>query len=130
MSKTGKYVSGASALLGVWLAFSVLFVFGTESAHFWNDVIVGGAILVLAGYNFVTTDEYESVTIGVSLLVGLLGAWTIIAAVNFTVAGTTGDLLFWSDALTGGLVFLLSAYNIYQGRFVSIEEEAEEASYR
>ncbi|NEU56430.1 SPW repeat protein [Halorussus sp. MSC15.2] len=127
MSKTGKYVAGANALLGAWLVVSVLVAFETEPAHFWNDVLVGGAVIVLATYNFAASGEYASVSVVASFVTALVGAWQVVAAVNFASLGATADLLFWSDAITGGLVLVLGAYNVYQGRFVSLDEEAEEA---
>lgn len=127
MSETGEWTSGAVAALGAWVAVAALVLFeATNPVNFWNDVIVGGAILVIGAYNYLAADEEHSVSVVAGSFVVLLGVWLIVGALNFY-DGT--PLAFWSDVAAGALVALLAGYDVYQGRFFTVEEEAEEAEH-
>lgn len=55
-------VASLVALLGLWLVVSPL-VFETVSAlSFWNDVVVGALVAILAGYNVYTARDVEATT--------------------------------------------------------------------
>lgn len=113
-------------MLGAWLVVAAVAVFETVPAHFWNDVIVGAAIFAVAGYTFASGGEYEPVNAASALLLPLLGLWEIIAALNFL---RLGGAMFWNDVIVGALVVVLGVYDVYLGRVVTLEDEAEEADY-
>lgn len=46
----GKWASGLTALLGLWLLVVPTFVWEAVGADFWNDVVVGALVAVTAGY--------------------------------------------------------------------------------
>ncbi|USZ67297.1 SPW repeat protein [Halorussus salilacus] len=106
------WISAVIALLGGWLVVSA-FLFEPPAANFWNDIIVGAAIGIIAGYNAIRTDDYEPVSTGAASLVALLGLWMVVAPFVFEVVT---DAALWSDVATGALVAALGAYNAYQSR--------------
>lgn len=124
----GGYVSALVALLGGWLVLSA-FLFGGDisAANFWNNVIVGAAIGVIAGYNAFKTDDYETINTGAASLVALLGLWMVVAPFVFEVVAST---LFWSDVVTGALVAVLAGYNAYQARSTERRARTAEAETR
>ncbi|WP_276298929.1 SPW repeat protein [Halorussus lipolyticus] len=109
---TGGYISAATALLGAWLIVGVFVFSPMPDANFWNDIIVGGAIGTIAGYNAIQSDD-RGINTGAASLVALLGLWMVIAPFVFE---TTGAASFWSDVLTGALVAVLAGYNAYRSR--------------
>lgn len=88
------------------------FVSPMPEASFWNDIIVGGAIGTIAGYNAIRADD-RGVNTGAASLVALLGLWMVVAPF---VSETTAAASFWSDILTGALVAVLAGYNAYRSR--------------
>lgn len=108
----GGYVSAVVALVGAWIVISA-FLYSPPAANFWNDVIVGSAIGIVAGYNAVRTDEVEGINTGAAALVALLGLWMVVAPFLFEVLT---DGAFWSDVVSGAIVAVLAGYNAYQGR--------------
>jgi len=110
-SETG-YISAVVALIGAWILISA-FLYSPPAANFWNDVIVGSAIGIIAGYNALRADDVEGVNTGAASLVALLGLWMVIAPFIFEVFT---DGAFWSDVVSGLLVAALAGYNAYQSR--------------
>lgn len=106
MTDVHRWVGGTSAVFGAWIVLST-YLFQLTSAHFWNDVIVGGAIVVLAGYS--ATKAIGSP--GASGLAAVLGLWLIVTP--FVYAGA-GAAAMWSDVLSGIVVAVASGYNIYE----------------
>lgn len=106
MSEIHRWVGGISALFGAWV-FASAFVFDMVGAHFWNDVVVGAAIVVLAGYSAVQA----TANTWTSGLAGLLGLWMI--ATPFVYAGVSTAAM-WSGVVSGIVVAVLSGYNAYQ----------------
>ncbi|WP_158055712.1 SPW repeat protein [Halorussus halophilus] len=111
-SNTQGWISAVAALLGTWLLVSVFVFDPIPEANFWNDVIVGGAIATIAGYNAVKSSS-QGISASWSGLVALLGLWMIIAPFLFE---TTGAASFWSDVISGLLVAVLAGYNAYAAR--------------
>lgn len=111
MSETHRWLGAISALFGAWVFVSV-FVFGTSGAHFWNDLVVGAAIVVLAGYSAMQATASETANPWASALAGLLGLWTIAAPFVY---GATG-MAMWSSVVSGIVVAVLSGYNAYEAR--------------
>ena len=106
------YISAAAALIGAWIVISA-FLYAPPAANFWNDVIVGAAIGIIAGYNALKADDVEGVNTGAASLVALLGLWMMIAPFIFEVFT---DGAFWNDVVSGLLVAVLAGYNAYQSR--------------
>ncbi len=127
----GKWISGLVALIGAWM-IAAPFVFETIwpaqfellEAHFWSDVIVGLALLVLGGYNYYRRSDERLANSGVAMLIALLGLWMIATPFVFGIEGADvgmdvladGDLMAWNDVLLGLVVFLLGAYSAYEAR--------------
>lgn len=122
----GGYVSAVIALLGGWIVLSG-FVYSPPPANFWNDVVVGAAIGIVAGYNAFNADDVEGINVGAASLVALLGLWMVIAPFVFPVES---DAAFWSDLLTGGLVAVLAGYNAYRARSTDRRTRAADAETR
>lgn len=111
-SGTMRIVSGLAAIIGAMILVSPFVLDSTDMAM-WNNLIVGGAILVLAGFNFyrLTTDRLANV--GVASLVALLGLWAVVAPF---VLDMGSDELLWGTAIAGLLVAALSGYSAYANR--------------
>lgn len=116
-----KWLSGVVSVIGLWIAVSP-FVYEVAQSLLWNNVIVGGAIFLLAGYNYyrIVTDHPTST--GVMSLAVLLGLWTIVAPVTFAGefaieavadAGVAAEALVWSNVASGALGALIGAYVAY-----------------
>lgn len=106
MSMNHRWIGGISALFGAWVFVSA-FVFGMAGAHFWNDIVVGAAIFVLAGYSAgrATANAWSSG------LAALLGLWMIVTPFVYAGVGTAAT---WSGVISGIVVAVLSGYNAYR----------------
>ncbi|EMA37357.1 SPW repeat domain-containing protein [Halobiforma nitratireducens] len=113
-SESRKWISGIASVVGLWILISP-FVLESAEAAVWNNVIVGAAILLLAGYNYyrIVTDHPTSV--GVMALAAILGLWTAVAPFAFEIGSET---LLWSNVVAGVLGLLLAGYVAYAGRSV------------
>lgn len=109
--RIGRIASGVAALLGAWIAVSAV-VYGMDAAALWNNVLVGAAILLGAGYEYYRGLAGHSPTLGVAGLVALLGIWLIVAVAALGLAGGAA----WSTAISGLLVAVLSGYVLYESR--------------
>ena len=109
-----KWLSGIASLFGAWIVVSP-WVLETELAtgSLWNNVIIGAAIFLIAGYNYYRMSNGMSASVGGATLVALLGLWMIVAP--FLVFEVEAALL-WSDVISGAAVAVLSGYNAYAGR--------------
>ncbi|ELZ12083.1 hypothetical protein C478_10793 [Natrinema thermotolerans DSM 11552] len=104
-------VSLLVAVLGAWVALSVL-VFQSGGAPASNDVLVGLAVALAAGYNYYRVTNDIPLSPAIASLVALLGIWLIVSA---ALLGMTGGL-FWSTLVTGLLIAGLAGYNAYEAR--------------
>ena len=114
MSKMVKWLSGVNALLGAWMVVALFLLTRTSggfSASAWNNIIVGVAIFLIAGYNYMRADEDQPGSVGASALVALLGLWMLIAP--FLVFNIDTTALLWSNILSGLIVAVLGAFNAY-----------------
>ncbi|MFD1642063.1 SPW repeat protein [Halohasta litorea] len=111
-TQTMKWVCGIISLVGLWIAVSP-FVFEATAAALWNNVIVGVAIFLLAGFNYYRMTNGLLASVGVGSLVVLLGLWSIIAPFLFAMGS---DELAWSTLIAGIGVAALSGYNTYANR--------------
>ena len=109
-----KWLSGLASLFGAWIVVSP-WVLGDELAagSLWNNVIIGAAIFLIAGYNYYRLSKGLTVSVGGAALVALLGLWMIIAPF---LAFEVEAALLWSNVISGIAVAGLSGYNAYAGR--------------
>ena len=125
-AQRGKWVSALVALIGLWLIVEPL-LFELTTANFWNDVIIGVALIVLGGYNYYRRADERLGSVSVGVFVALLGLWMIAAPFVFgTDAGAadTGVLGFWNDVVVGALVLILGAYSAYEARDTDVARPA------
>lgn len=114
-----KWLSGLVSLIGLWIAASP-FVYEATDAAIWNNLIVGAAIFLIAGYNYYRITNNQSTSTGAMSLVVLLGLWTLIApyTLEWAVEGAVAteglevaaQALVWSNVVTGILTALLAGY--------------------
>ena len=115
-----KWLSGFVPLIGLWIAVSP-FVYGPAASMLWNNLLVGGAIFLLAGYNYYRLATAHPSSTGVMSLVALLGLWAFLSqwaiggevAMSGLEAASTG--LIWSNIVSGLVAAALSAYVAYTG---------------
>ncbi|MFC7079615.1 SPW repeat protein [Halorussus caseinilyticus] len=93
----------------------------------WNDIIVGAAIGVIAGYNAFKADDPGGINTGSASLVALLGLWMVIAPFVFE---TVLEAAFWSDIVSGAIVAVLAGYNAYRSRGTERRAPTAEAETR
>lgn len=107
-----KWLTALVALAGLWIAASP-FLYGDTTIARWNNVAVGGGILLLAAYNGYRMYERHDSHTGIAGIVALLGLWSVVAPIllEFESEG-----LFWSTIVTGLVVLGLSAYDVYESR--------------
>lgn len=107
-----KWVSGIVSLIGLWI-FASPFVYDTSNFSFWNNVAIGAAIFLLAGFTFYQLTNGMYASIGVLSLVVLLGLWTIVAP--YVVDFDTGAIEL-SNVAAGSAVAILAGYEAYANR--------------
>ena len=105
------FVSGIVAVLGAWVALSVL-VYDVSQAAFWNNVACGVVVFLAAGYNYYRQYSDVPLSVGVAALVAIIGIWLVVAAAAFEMI--TGA--FWSTLVSGLLIAGLAGYNAYESR--------------
>jgi drug/metabolite transporter (DMT)-like permease len=104
-----QWVSALVALIGLYLVASPFLFEATETA-IWNDTLVGTAIFVVAGYNFVRLSRDRLASVGAAALAVLLGIWTLVSPAVIEMGSSE---LATGTAVSGLLVAALSAYNAY-----------------
>lgn len=106
---TIQWISGAAALLGLWIAVSP-FLYETVQSVLWNNVVVGAAIFLVSGYNFYRVMNGDGTSVSVMSLVALLGLWAVVAPLVLEVES---QALLWSNVVAGIIVALLAGYVAY-----------------
>lgn len=114
-----KWVSALVALVGLWIVASP-FVFEATDAAYWNNTLVGTGIFLLAGYNFYRLSKDRLANVGVSALALLLGLWIVVAPFVMVMGS---DTLANSTLVSGLVVTVLSAYNVYSNRKADAPED-------
>lgn len=107
-----KWLSGFVSLVGAWIFVSAFVYDAMSTVSYWNNVIVGLAIFLIAGYNYYRMTNGYEVSVGSAGLVALLGLWMIL--VPFVIADI--GAAFWSDVISGIVVAGIAGYNAYAGR--------------
>ena len=106
---TMKWVSAIVALAGLGLV-AYPFMFEATEAAFWNDIIAGTAVFLLAAYNFVRLSRDRLASVGVASLTALLGLWALASP---AVMEMGSDELAMTTAAGGLVTAALSAYSAY-----------------
>ncbi|WP_247003143.1 SPW repeat domain-containing protein [Halosolutus gelatinilyticus] len=115
-----QWVSALAALIGLYVVASPFILESTEAA-IWNDSLVGTAIFLLAGYNFVRLSRDRLASVGVASLSVLLGLWLLISP---AVIEMGSNELATGTAISGLLIAALSAYNAYANSKADAPEDA------
>lgn len=100
--------SGITLLPGLWLIIAPwLLGYDLVAAPKWNDVLVGAAVLVLAGVSLILPARYRAI----SRINMTLGAWLIIApfVLPYGEGAVVSNVAFWND-LVLGIVIITSAW--------------------
>ncbi|MDQ2051473.1 SPW repeat protein [Natronolimnohabitans sp. A-GB9] len=116
-----KWLSGIVSVIGLWIAISPA-IYEAAASITWNNVLVGGAIFLLAGYNYYRIVTDHPTSMGVMSLVALLALWTIAAPFAFegqlAMEGleVAAEGLVWSNVISGILMAVLAGYVAYAAR--------------
>nr|WP_273737604.1 hypothetical protein [Natrinema soli] len=108
MNTMMKLTAGGNSALGCWLIVAP-FVLDAPAAGRWNDVLVGAAIALVAGYNYTKALRRQSVSARGAGFVTVLGCWLIVAPFAL---GLESPIL-WNDVVSGTVVAGIGSYNIY-----------------
>ena len=108
MDSPTKVITKVIGVLGIFL-MAFPFVFDAPTAHALNDVLVGGTITALSGYNYSQAKVHSRASKRVSGVMVLLGVWLLVVPFILDVTG----VLRWSDVATGILVTAFAGYNMY-----------------
>jgi ABC-type nickel/cobalt efflux system permease component RcnA len=122
----GKWISALVALLGLWLVVEP-FLFEMTAVNFWNDIIVGLALIALGAYNYYRRADQRLGSVAVGVFVALLGLWLLAAPFVFGVDGGASEATgatFWNDVVVGALVVILGAYSAYEARDTDVAHPA------
>ncbi|WP_339102649.1 hypothetical protein [Haloterrigena salinisoli] len=111
-------ISGIIAVIGAWVALSVVVLYDVSGAAFWNNVLVGTVVFAAAAYNYYRLANDIPLSVGVSGLVALLGVWLIVAPALLEMEAGLGlsESPFWSTLASGLLIAALAGYNAYGAR--------------
>lgn len=119
MSETARPVStptiqrigGLTAVLGTWIFWSPILFTGFGLVVLTN-VLAGAAIATLASFNVYRPSTGKPPHVAISLLVVLLGLWTVATPFVLEVAE---PVLFWSNVVVGALVVIVAGYGGFGG---------------
>ena len=119
-SERGKWVSAVIALAGLWLIVEAV-AFDLVAANLWNDVLVGIALVALAGYNYYRREKERLANTAAAALAALLGLWLVASPFVFGARAGTGaeavsGIGFWTDVIVGLVALVLGAYSAYESR--------------
>lgn len=101
------WLSLASVLIGIWVILAEVF-YKLSTVEFWNSFVVGGAIVIFAGYSM-SRSASELGRVLNSGLAALFGVWLIGTPWTIGVSGS----LQWSWVVSGLLVAVLSGTKTY-----------------
>ncbi|SFG95499.1 SPW repeat-containing protein [Halopelagius inordinatus] len=108
-----RWVAVALGGLGIWL-MAAPFVLGAPMVDTWNDVIVGGALSLLAGHNYASEREQGKPSQWIAGILILLGVWLFFVPFLVGVSG----LLLWNDVVVAVLVTALAGYSAYAAQLI------------
>ncbi|GAB3667022.1 SPW repeat domain-containing protein [Halopiger thermotolerans] len=110
MDATTRLTAAGNCLLGCWLIVAAVAASGPGIAR-WNDVLVGGAVAVLAGYNYAGVRGRRSPSAAGAALVAVLGGWLVVAPFAFGLGRAAPAL--WNDVAVGTVIASFGGYNAY-----------------
>lgn len=117
--EAGKWISALVALLGLWMIAEAV-LFDLVASQFWNDVIIGAALLALGGYDYSRRADEKFGDVAAAGFAALLGLWLILSpfvlGADSGATETVNDFGFWNDVLVGLAVTGLGAYSTYSAR--------------
>ena len=113
-TQRGQWLSAVAALLGAVLIGQAI-ALEPAAGQFWNDVLVGTAVIALGGYNWYRRSNREFGSVGVATLLALVGLWLVGSPFLF-VPGTdallaSGDVSGWLTVVVGLVVAALGSYS-------------------
>lgn len=100
MENRVRTFSSLNILAGIWLVISPAFIDYASTGNLWQQMILGGALIVFGLVRLGMPDRSWPSWINLAI-----GAWIIIAP--FVISGVT-DAVTWNQVITGALVVLLS----------------------
>ena len=103
-----KWLAAAVGVIGLWLVVVPPFLFEAPFADFWNDLLVGVALVALAVYTYARSGDSSSRWSAVTAAV--FGVWLIVGAVLWE----TSQFLHWNDVVAGVVVFVVAGYGAYE----------------
>lgn len=113
MASPTRWITLALGGLGIWL-LAAPFLLGAPTADTVNDVIVGGALSLLAGHNYACEREQGRPSQWIASVLALLGVWLFFAPFLLGVSG----LLLWNDVVVGVLVTAFAGYSVYAAQLI------------
>lgn len=113
MTDHTKWITILTAILGIWL-FTFPVWSGSPILDRWNDLVAGGIITTLSGYNFARDYREIGPSKRISTGLALVGVWLLF--VPFVI-GVMGPLL-WNDIVVGVLVTSFAIYNLYMASLI------------
>ncbi|HEU4620273.1 MAG TPA: SPW repeat protein [Gammaproteobacteria bacterium] len=99
-----RTASGLNVILGVWLVISA-FIFAATSAGFWNNILVGMLVLILASTR-VSRPTASTKPLGWTNAV--IGIWLIIAPFVLDYASLAAT---WNDIGVGVLLLIFASWS-------------------
>lgn len=112
-----RWASVGNVLAGLWLIVAPFALnFGSSETAQWNHVIVGAAVLVLAGIRAFDPDERE----GISWANAAFGLWMIVSPFVLTYGQV--DQAQTSAIVTGLIILALAAISAYETNRAHREE--------
>ncbi|WP_408958432.1 SPW repeat protein [Natrinema sp. 74] len=123
----GKRRSAAVGLLGLALLAAAV-VFDPVASQFWNDVLIGVTLVTAGAYNYDRRSNAELGSLGVAILVALLGLWLVASPFLFgedAGVGAATGLGFWTEIIAG-----LLALGLGTDSAVRIRSRRRDASVR
>lgn len=119
--ETAKLASAGNIFVGLWLVLAPWFYDHGIQQAFWNDMIIGVAVLVIAAIRFWKPTHFTKLS-WVNLV---LGVWLVAAPFVLsydrltTVQIGAPNIAFWNDIVLGLILILLA------GASAKIAENAE-----
>ncbi|KYH23947.1 hypothetical protein HAPAU_40260 [Halalkalicoccus paucihalophilus] len=102
-----QWITAFNGVLGLWLIVASLL--DALAIDHWNDPLVGGIIVILAGYNYYSERTQGTINRRVAAINGVLGGWLIIAPFVYGISGRA----LWNSVSVGVLVVAFAGYNVY-----------------
>jgi len=91
-------------LLGIWVLISPWVLAFSFPAQLWNDVAVGGLIIILSGIQLAAPWRNQ----GIAWINFLLGLWLIIS--GFVLGPPAQPTYFWNQVIVGIVVAIVSIW--------------------